>query len=128
MCGPIFLGYQSHQSLRQPQTLWRCSLCGRQSHRPLDCCTRPNYHLCQPHGIVYASRRQLGSLISRVQTHIQSWLIRHRQPDLGSVWAQDEKPLVHESLNALLSDIEMVSQQGDFTEETHDDIRELQLR
>lgn len=135
MCGHIFLGYQGHQPLRQPRVLWRCSVCGRQSHMPLDCCTHPDYHLDQPPGMVYTSVRWLGGIMSRMQTHIQtwqSWLLRDRQPEAGSVWARDEQSITHESLNALWSEMDTVSQHDDATtatcEEAHDGARELQLR
>ena len=132
MCGHIFLGYQRYQPQRQPQALWRCSVCGRQSHMPLDCCARPDYHLCQPNGMVYARIRQIGDLVSRMQTRLQAWLLRNRQPDAGSVWAKGESSMAHEPRNALLPDMHSVFQHGDVAEETfedmHDDTRELQLR
>jgi len=132
MCGHLFLGYQASQSLRQPQALWRCSVCGRQSHLPLDCCARPDYHLDQPDGMVYASLRWLGDLMSRMQTRLQARLMRSRQPEMAAVWARDEQPMACESLNALWSDIDRVSQHGDLTEatceHTPDGVRELQLR
>ena len=131
MCGHFFLGYQSYQQLRHPQALWRCSVCGRQSHMPLDCCTHPDYHFCQPNGMVHAHIRRLGTLMNRIQTRIQSWLMRHWQPDVESI-REDEQPMAHESLHALLPDMDGVSQHGDLAEETledmHDGARELQLR
>lgn len=135
MCGHIFIGYHNHQQLRQPRALWRCSACGRQSHMPLDCCARPDYdHSAQP-GIVHASVRWLAEAVSRVQTSIQSRLLR-RQPAL------DDLNIVHEteppkalftdtdleSLHAFLSNADAVSEPDELTEESPDRVSELQLR
>jgi hypothetical protein len=67
-----------------------------------------------------------------MQARLQSRLMRRRQPEVESVWARDEQLMACESPNALESDIERVSQYGDFTEatceHTPDGVRELQLR
>jgi hypothetical protein len=136
MCGHIYIGYHEHQQLRQPRALWRCSACGRQSHMPLDCCTHPDYnHSAQP-GIVHASVQWLAEAVSRVQTSLQSWLWHRQKPvldDLNSAHETEQpKPLFmdtdFESLNALLSDIDTVSEPDELTEETRNRVGELQLR
>ena len=133
MCGHIFIGYHDHQQLRQPRALWRCSACGRQSHMPLDCCARPDYnHSAQP-GLVHASVRWLAEAVSRVQTGIQSRLLR-RQPALDdlNIAYETEPPKALftdadlESLNALLSKVDAVSEPDDWTEETRNRVGELQ--
>lgn len=135
MCGHIYIGYHDHQQFRQPRALWRCSACGRQSHMPLDCCTRPDYsHASQP-GIVHVSVRWLVETVSRVQTNIQSRLLR-RQPVLDDLNRAHEieqpRPLFTdtdlESLNTLLSGVDTVSEPDELTEETHNRVGELQLR
>jgi len=135
MCGHLFIGYHDHQQLRQPRVLWRCSACGRQSHMPLDCCTRPDYdHSAQP-GIVHASVRWLAEAVSRVQTGIQSRLLR-RQPALDdlSIAYETEPPKTLftdtdlESLHTLLSNVDAVSEPDDLTEETPNRVGELQFR
>ena len=128
MCGHIFIGYHNHQGLRQPQVLWRCSVCGRQSHMPLDCCARPDYQVCRPESLVSASAQRLDALMSRVRTRIQAWLQRRRQPDIGSALTENQQLSTRESLNELLSNLEQVAQPDDVTEKTHDGERELQLR
>ena len=132
MCGHLYLSYQSSQSLRQPRALWRCSVCGRQSHMPLDCCTHPDYHLCQTNGLLYASLRRLGMLMNRMQVHLQAWLTRDQQPRADAVWAKGEEPIAHASLNDRLSDLEVLALDSDSTEESceeiRDGVRELQLR
>jgi len=99
---------------------------------PLDCCTCPDYHLCQTNGTLYAGIRRLGMLMNRMQTHLPSWLARRQQPGADSVWANREEPLAHESLHDPLSDLEGVIPLSDLTEdsceEMHDGGRELQLR
>lgn len=120
---------------------------------PLDCCTRPDYSLSQQNGRVYASVQWLAELLSRVQTSLHSRLRRRQQPDIDASLAQVDQPIVHESLagafsasgdehqqkpsladtdieplDALLSEVDVVSRRSDLTEETHDGIRELQLR
>jgi hypothetical protein len=71
-------------------------------------------------------------LMSRMQMRIQSWRLRDRQPDAGSVWAKGESSMLPEPRKALLSDMDSVFQHGDLAEETfedmHDDARELQIR
>jgi len=135
MCGHLFIGYHDHQQLRQPRVLWRCSACGRQSHMPLDCCAGPDYdHSAQP-GIVHASVRWLAEAVSRVQTGIQSRLLR-RQPALDglNIAHETEPPKALftdtdlESLHALLSNVDAVSEPDDLTEETRNRVGELQLR
>ena len=135
MCGHLYIGYHDHQQLRQPRALWRCSTCGRQSHMPLDCCARPDYnHAAQP-GIVHASVRWLAETVSRVQTSIQSRLWRG-QPALDdlNITHETEQPAPiftdtdFESINALLSDVDTVSESDELTEESHNRVGELQLR
>jgi len=72
--------------------------------------------------------RRLGALTSRVQTRIQAWLQRRRQPGIGSALTETKHILTRESLNELLSDLEQVAQPDDATEKTRDGERELQLR
>ena len=134
MCGHIYIGYHGQQQLRQHRALWRCSTCGRQSHMPLDCCASPDYsHATQP-GIVHASVRWLAEAVSRMQTSLQSRLLHRQQPDAASALAPTEqlKPLFTdtdlESLNALLSDADIVSEPDELPEETHNKVGELQLR
>jgi hypothetical protein len=85
--------------------------------------------------MVYTSVRWLGDTMSRMQTYVQSWqswLRRDRQPEAGSVWARDEQSITDESLNALLSEMDRMSQHDELTtascEATRDGARELQLR
>jgi len=70
--------------------------------------------------------------MSHMQTSMQAWLMRYRQPVMDAVWSKDEQPMAREPLNALLSDIEVVTPHIDLTEEsceaTRDGARELQLR
>ena len=40
MCGHVFL-YQDRYHLQRHRPVWQCGTCGRVSHVPLDCCTRP---------------------------------------------------------------------------------------
>ena len=136
MCGHLYIGYHDHQQLRQPRALWRCSACGRQSHMPLDCCARPDYnHSAQP-GIVYASVRWLAEAVRHVQTSIQSMLRRDQRPALDDLSVTHEteqpKPIFtdtdFESINALLSDIDAVSESDGLTEESPSRVGELQLR
>jgi hypothetical protein len=135
MCGHLYIRYHDHQQLRQPRALWRCSTCGRQSHMPLDCCTRPNYnHAAQP-GIVQASVRWLAEAVSRVQTDLQSWLLR-RQPALDdlNIAPETEPPTTLftdadlDSLNAFLSNADTISEPDELTEEAPTRVGELQLR
>lgn len=128
MCGHIFLGHQNYQLMSRPQTLWRCSVCGRQSHLPLDCCTQPNYHLCQSNKMVYTSFRWIGTLMRRMQTHFQSWWFHHRQLEVEITQRKDKQSPAHKSIDALLSDIEVLAKHNDLTEDIQDDVRELQLR
>ena len=128
MCGHIFLGYHNHQALRQPQALWRCSVCGRQSHMPLDCCARPDDEVFRSEGLVYASARRLGALISRVQTRFRAWLLRRRQPDVVSALTRDKALTARALLDERLSDIEPVAPVPDLREYTCDEERELQMR
>jgi hypothetical protein len=102
---------------------------------PLDCCTRPDYdHSAQP-GIVHASVRWLAEAVSRMQTGIQFKLLR-RQPALDNlnIAHETEPPKALftdtdlESLNALLSNVDAVSEPDELTEETRNRVGELQLR
>ena len=128
MCGHFFIGYHHHQALRAQPALWRCSVCGRQSHMPLDCCARPDYQFRRPEMGILATMRRLGALTSRAQTRIQAWLRRRQQPDVGSVLTEDKQLMTRESLNELLSDIEQLNQPCNLTEKTYEGEHELQLR
>jgi hypothetical protein len=59
MCGHVFL-YQDRYHLQQHRPVWQCGTCGRVSHVPLDCCTRPE--VARQHSAVLAQR--LGQWIS----------------------------------------------------------------
>ena len=53
MCGHVFL-YQDRYRLQQHRPVWQCGTCGRVSHVPLDCCTRPE--VARQHPVVLAQR------------------------------------------------------------------------
>jgi len=53
MCGHVFL-YQDRFHLQQHRPVWQCGTCGRVSHVPLDCCTRPE--VVRQHPAVLAQR------------------------------------------------------------------------
>jgi hypothetical protein len=59
MCGHVFL-YQDRYHLQQHRPVWQCGTCGRVSHVPLACCTRPE--VARQHPAVSAQR--LGQWIS----------------------------------------------------------------
>jgi hypothetical protein len=46
MCGHIFLYQDWYRPQHRP--VWQCSTCGRVSHVPLDCCTRPEVTQSHP--------------------------------------------------------------------------------
>jgi hypothetical protein len=63
MCGHEFL-YQGKYHLQQHRPVWQCGTCGRVSHVPLDCCTRPE--ITRQHPAVLAQRLcQWGSEFGR---------------------------------------------------------------
>ena len=141
MCGHIFVGYKGHQLLQQHRPLWRCSACGRQSHMPLDCCSKPDFHTSQPTPMIVIGFGWLRHLMDRMQTSIRSRLIRTASLDMASVstnidLTDDEENQPQHALadtdcqpvDALVSNVEFVSAYRDLSEETSDSLYELQGR
>jgi hypothetical protein len=77
MCGHVFL-YQDIYHLQRHRPVWQCGTCGRVSHVPLDCCTRPE--VARQHPAVLAQR--LGQWVSGFGRWTLTRLrpLWHRQP------------------------------------------------
>lgn len=81
MCGHEFMYHNLHQ-LQRHRLVWRCSTCGREAYRPLDCCTRPDV----------ASRQQatLGRQCARWLGEVGRWALT----SLGALLRWDRQPMV----------------------------------
>ena len=77
MCGHLFL-YQDRFHLQQHRPVWQCGTCGRVSHVPLDCCTRPEVARQHPAGLA----QRLGQWVSGFGRWTLTRLrpLWHRQP------------------------------------------------
>ena len=75
-----FLGFHAQRHLYQPKALWRCSVCGRESRVPLDCCAHPDYASVPRAGIERAVGRWLSAVSSHVLTGWRVLLQRRRHP------------------------------------------------
>ena len=58
MCGHIM--FMTPSSSLASRHLWRCSVCGRASQAPLDCCARPDYAPQPSRSLIRTTWRWLG--------------------------------------------------------------------
>ncbi len=92
-----FIGFHTYQPLQASKALWRCSLCGRESSAPIDCCSQPNFASTRSPGIARVFLRWVGGMGYRVLTSIRAMRhSRRRHPAIGIVVAPEHEHLVHE--------------------------------
>lgn len=73
-----FLSMHTYRQLQHSKVRWRCSVCGRESSRPLDCCTRAYAACTQRPSMVRTLVRWAGGSAVQVLTGLQT-LLRHRR-------------------------------------------------
>jgi hypothetical protein len=85
MCGHLHMYHHPYQ-LQRHQPVWRCSTCGREAYRPLDCCAQPDF---APRQYVTLGRRCARGLVAmgqRVLTRLGAILpARPHRPALPAV-------------------------------------------
>jgi hypothetical protein len=89
-----FIGFHAQRHLYQPKVLWRCSVCGRESRRPLDCCAHPDYASVPRTGVAHAVGHWLSTISAPVLTGWRAFLQRRRHPVDASL---DIETTVHAS-------------------------------
>jgi len=79
MCGHYYSMHR-YQQLQQSKVRWRCGVCGRESSRPLDCCTPAYAAGPQRPSVVHALARWVGGTAVQVFTGLQTLLHLRRRP------------------------------------------------
>jgi hypothetical protein len=88
-----FIGFHAQRYLYQPKALWRCSVCGRESRVPLDCCAHPDYASVPRVGIECAVGRWLSAVSARVWTGWRALIQHRRQPAVDRLLESDDAVL-----------------------------------
>ena len=95
MCGHII--FMTPSSSLASRHLWRCSVCGRASQAPLDCCARPDYAPQPSRRLIRATWRWIGMAGSVLCARLLTCWARYQdaagQPEVGvkTIVSSDEK-------------------------------------
>jgi hypothetical protein len=101
MCSHMLVFHDVRQVDRR-RPMWRCSTCGRESSRPLDCCARPDFAYRQSVSTVGDWMRWLGAKGSGMRIGFVDFLRRWARPGTSSDIGREVREPEHQAVQVAI--------------------------